>query len=154
METSNLEESLAWIEQAASCVYEALGTGHTERVYHRAMEVHLRSEGVVYDSHVMVPVYYRGLQVGYGEADLIVFFPSEIIIVELKATSHAIKPTERAQLERYLSNWPGDAAAGIVVNFRQPSSHTQSPSKVDTLRIVLRENNDAKSSDTCIDEAL
>ena len=130
-----IEEALSCIEEAAGCVYEALGTGHTERVYHRAMEVHLRSEGIVYDSHVMVPVYYRGLQVGFGEADLIVFFPSEIVIVELKATSHAIKATERAQLERYLANWPGDATAGLVVNFRQPSAHTQSPSEVDILRI-------------------
>jgi GxxExxY protein len=121
---------LATLEDCAKCVYEALGSGYSESVYHRAMEVELRHRGLIYESKVTIPIVYKGLTVGYGEGDLIVygeqFSEDSHVIVELKATSHEPREVEKAQIIGYLrcrglALSDLDGTRGLIVNFPQPT---------------------------------
>ena len=119
------------IVACADLVYQALGTGHSESVYHRAMEVELRARVIRFETKVILPISYRGLNVGYGEADLIVYTDDEPggLIVELKATTYAPRASERAQLKSYLR--ARQSNHGVLINFRQPTATTPSPQNVD-----------------------
>lgn len=127
------------IRCCAEQVYAGLGTGHSEIVYHKAMEVELRECGIRYESKVTLPIYYRGLTVGYGEADLIVYDGDDhALIVELKAVTYAPREGERAQLQSYM-RLHGGVAEGLLVNFRQPTNGTPSPQEPDVEVIELKQ---------------
>lgn len=122
---------------SASLVYECLGTGHSEIVYHKALEVELRTRGVCYESKVALPIIYRGLTVGYGEADLIVYSEEDIalgnpgIVVELKAVTYAPREAERAQLRGYLRSRGYPNSCGLLINFRQPTATNAAADEID-----------------------
>jgi len=126
---------LSLLQDCAKCVYDALGTGHTESVYHRAVEVELRTRGINYESKVVLPIYYRGLSVGYGEADIIVYNSHSVttdnapIIVELKAVTYAPRAAERAQIQAYMRGYCCET--GLIINFRQPTSTCPAPQECD-----------------------
>lgn len=48
------------IDGFAKKIYNDLGPGYSERVYHNAMEVLLRNAGVRYESERIVPVPFEG----------------------------------------------------------------------------------------------
>jgi GxxExxY protein len=117
--------SLQKIFQSAKEVYRVLGTGHSEAVYHKAMEVELRLNGFKYSTKSPVSILYKNHIVGYNEPDLLVY-PEEdgnpTIVVELKATTYPPRETEKAQLDSYLRNLKTNY--GILINFPQPTSKT------------------------------
>lgn len=127
------------IIECAEYVYLCLGTGHSESVYHKAMEVELRTKGIMYETKVIIPVLHRGLVVGYSEADLIVYDieKEETIgyIVELKAVTYSPRELEKAQLNCYLRSKP-DINHGLLINFRQPSTTNPTPGSVDCLCVT------------------
>lgn len=122
------------ISDCAQAVYNELGSGYSESVYHRAMEVELRSRSISYESKAIVPVLYRGFNVGYGEADIIVFGEGGCV-VELKATTTDITRPHIAQLQTYLRGRP-DIHSGMIINFRQPNA-TSSAATSEGVDIVL-----------------
>jgi len=63
-------------------VHNALGPGFPEDVYHHAMEVCLRADGVSYGREVRVEVAFRDQIVGTFDLDLVV---GGAVILELKA---------------------------------------------------------------------
>lgn len=79
-------------------VYNELGFGLLESVYHRALEVAFREHGIRFRSNAPVPVGYHGHRVGQFWADLLV---EDVVIVELKACC-ALDPAHEAQLLNYL----------------------------------------------------
>jgi len=110
------------ISDAATNVYDSLGSGHTEIIYHRAMEVELRSRGLHIETKVPLPIYYRNFIIGYQEADLIVYKHIQDdcgIIVELKSVAYAPRDTERNQIASYLRTRGYNNAHGVLINFRQ-----------------------------------
>ncbi len=106
------KEEVYKIVGAAMEVYNELGSGFLEPVYHEAMEIELDMRGVPYKSQSLVPIYYkkRRLHKEYI-ADLICY---ENIIVELKATDHLTK-TFQSQLLNYLH--ATDSPLGLLINF-------------------------------------
>ena len=92
-------------------VYKVVGNGHSEAIYHRAMEVGLRRSGVKYETEKIVPVTYDNHVVGNVRIDLVI---NDDTIVELKSIS-AIKQREVTQLMNYM-NLTG-ASEGMVINF-------------------------------------
>ena len=66
----------------AKKIYNDLGPGYSERVYHNAMEVLLRNAGVRYESERIVPVPFEGHVIGNLRADIIV---DSQIVLEFKA---------------------------------------------------------------------
>ena len=92
-------------------VYKTLGHGHSEAVYHRALEVGLRKQNVRYDTERIVPIKYEGHVVGNSRLDLVV---GDTTIVELKSVS-ALRQKEINQLRNYMNITGMDS--GILINF-------------------------------------
>lgn len=60
------------IHEMAMTIYETLGPGYNECVYHKAMEVLLRKQGVQYESERIVPIVFEGHTIGNVRSDIIV----------------------------------------------------------------------------------
>jgi GxxExxY protein len=92
-------------------VYNELGFGFLEIVYHRAMLVALERAGLSAESKVPLPVFFRGQPVGDFEADIVV---EPAVILELKAADD-FHPAHDAQLLNYLK--ASTAEVGLLLNF-------------------------------------
>lgn len=92
-------------------VYNELGFGFLEIVYHRAMLIALERAGLAAESKVPLPVFFRGQAVGDFEADIIV---ERVVILELKAADD-FHPARDAQLLNYLK--ASTAEVGLLLNF-------------------------------------
>ena len=92
-------------------VYNELGHGFLESVYHRSLVLALVSVGLNAQSRVAIPVWFRGAQVGHFEADILV---ENCVILELKA-ARALDSSHRAQLMNYLR--ATDIEVGLLLNF-------------------------------------
>lgn len=111
-----------WIIKKANEIYSTLGKGYPECVYHRAFEYELRVAGINYESEKLVPICYKGYQVGYGRADIYIANTpgnNNGIILEFKAISGNVGIKELEQLGNYMKHL--DVKTGIIINFSQPS---------------------------------
>src|SRR5690349_14560417 len=92
-------------------VYNELGHGFLESVYHRSLALALESVGLNVCSRVDIPVSFRGHQVGHFEADILV---EGCVLLELKAV-RTLDSSHRAQLLNYLR--ATDIEVGLLLNF-------------------------------------
>jgi GxxExxY protein len=97
---------------AAFAVYNELGPGFLEAVYHEAMEFELADRGIRFVSKPPLLVHYRDrvLSTPY-EADFLCY---EQIVVELKGVRES-HPNHEAQLIHYLK--AANLPLGILINF-------------------------------------
>lgn len=110
--------------KSAQRVFATLGTGHTEYIYHRAMEIECQQLQLVYETKKILPVIYRGYTIGYEEADIVVHLeqePDNMIVLEFKAVSYEPREQEIVQVKNYLKSCT-DNSLGLLINFPQPSS--------------------------------
>ena len=101
------------IEELASHVYKSLGAGHSERIYHNAMEVMLRKNNIQYETERIVPIVFEGHIIGNMRADLIV---NGTTIVELKSVNKLTQGM-RTQALNYLKLTGLQRA--LLINFPQ-----------------------------------
>lgn len=101
------------IEELASHVYKSLGSGHSERIYHNAMEVMLRKNNIQYETERIVPIVFEGHTIGNMRADLIV---NNTTIVELKSVNK-LTPGMRTQALNYLKLT--GLRKALLINFPQ-----------------------------------
>lgn len=115
-----------WIIKKANEIYSTLGKGYPECVYHRAFEYELRVAGINYESEKLIPICYKGYQVGYGRADIYIsgIMGSSGVILEFKAISGSVGVKELEQLGNYMKHL--DVKTGIIINFSQPSINPRS----------------------------
>lgn len=99
------------IRAIANHVYQTLGHGHSESVYHRAMEVGLRKKCIQYETEKVVTIKYEGHVVGSRRFDLVIEGDT---IVELKSVS-ALRDKEQTQLKNYMDIT--GISKGILINF-------------------------------------
>jgi GxxExxY protein len=92
-------------------VYNELGHGFLESVYHRSLVVALDTVGLNVCSRVAIPVWFRGNEVGHFQADILV---ENCVLLELKAV-RALDSSHRAQLMNYLR--ATDIEVGLLLNF-------------------------------------
>ena len=92
-------------------VYNELGHGFLESVYHRSLVLALNSVGLNVCSKVPIPVWFRGTRVGRFEADILV---EGCVLLELKA-ARMLDSSHRAQLMNYLR--ATDIEVGLLLNF-------------------------------------
>lgn len=92
-------------------MYNELGFGFLERVYHNAMLVALGDLGIRAESDVPLQVFFRGRLVDDYVADI---FVERCVILELKATDE-LSPANDSQLLNYLKASP--AEVGLLLNF-------------------------------------
>jgi len=99
------------IRSTAIRVWQTLGPGFSERVYHNAMEVGLRRSGVPYQTERIVPIVFDEHAIGNIRADLVV---DSKIIVELKSV-RALKDEHRVQTRMYMKLL--GLSEGVLINF-------------------------------------
>jgi len=92
-------------------VYNELGHGFLESVYHRSLVLALESTGLKVCSRVAIPVWFRGHEVGRFEADVLV---ENCVLLELKA-ARMLDLSHRAQLMNYLR--ATEIEVGLLLNF-------------------------------------
>ena len=92
-------------------VFNELGFGFLESVYHKSMLVALREAGLTVDTQVALPVFFRGHLVGDFLADILV---ERAVILELKAAGELTSAHE-TQLLNYLR--ATDCEVGLLLNF-------------------------------------
>ena len=92
-------------------VYNELGFGFLECVYHTAMQLALEQKGIHAEWKPKITVYFRGALVGSFEPDLIV---EGKVILEFKAVEELASAHE-AQLLNYLK--ASDIELGLLLNF-------------------------------------
>lgn len=92
-------------------VYNELGYGFLEKVYHKAMLIELKKRGYKLESEKKINVFYKNEIVGEYVPDIII---NESVIVELKCVEYLIE-THENQLLNYLK--ATKCEVGLVLNF-------------------------------------
>jgi GxxExxY protein len=110
-----LKEEVYAVVGAAMEVYNELGPGFLEPVYHEAMEIEVGRRGIPYQTYVKLQITYKGqtLKKEY-EADMITH---GLLLVEFKALSR-LTSREEAQLLNYLK--ATGFQVGLLINFGHP----------------------------------
>lgn len=92
-------------------VYNELGHGFLESVYHKSLGLALNEKGLLVQSPVDIPVFFRGHQVGCFEGDILV---EKCVLLELKAV-RTLDSSHKAQLLNYLR--ATEIEIGLLLNF-------------------------------------
>ncbi len=92
-------------------IYNKMGFGFLESVYHNCMFIELERDSLNIEKKKKIKVFYENVLVGDFEADLIV---EDLVIVELKAVRRIIKAHE-IQLVNYLV--ATKKPVGLIINF-------------------------------------
>ena len=116
-------------------IYNSIGPGYNEVIYHRAFEVGLRLNNIAYESEVVTPVIYQSHTIGHGRVDLIVHdldtsnainalqpgaFTS--VIIELKAIANLNNTDSIIQIKNYMKQH--SIKDGLIINFGQCNKTT------------------------------
>jgi GxxExxY protein len=104
------------IREIAEDVYKTLGSGFSEDVYDRAMQVGLRLAKIGYEGQKVVELKYKEHYVGEGYPDLVVHLGNEKLIVELKAIGGELGASEEQQLRNYMTILK--VQRGMLINFQ------------------------------------
>ena len=100
-------------------IYNSIGPGYNEVIYHRAFEVALRLNGISYESEVVTPIIYKEHTVGHGRIDLII---NKVMIIELKAIANLNNNDSVIQIKNYMKHH--NISDGLIVNFGQCNKTT------------------------------
>lgn len=114
----NNGNTLTLLRTMAQSVMNTLGLGFSEAVYQAALETEMRMNNVTYVHEPILPIFYKGFQVGVLKPDLLV---NHTFIVELKAVGPAYA-RGKDQLRRYL------VAAESLATATNPNSSPATPS--------------------------
>tara|TARA_B110001469_G_C9546335_1_gene271166 strand:- start:71 stop:478 length:408 start_codon:yes stop_codon:yes gene_type:complete len=116
------------IINACKRVFQSLGLGHTERVYHKALVYELNCLNFNIDTEMNIVVKYEDSQGKIHNLESLridIFIHDLNIILELKAIQRKIQPQEIAQIKKYFNVLNKDNIKvdyGIIINFPQPSN--------------------------------
>lgn len=93
-------------------VYNHLGPGLLESVYHKALNYELNQRGSFVRSEIPVEVLYKGVSVSNDlKVDLLV---DNLVVVELKSVEYLL-PVHFKQLRTYMKLL--NQSAGVLINF-------------------------------------
>lgn len=101
------------IRGAAMEVYNTLGPGLLESIYHKAMVCELESRGLTVQSEVPIDVYYKGVMIEEGTLRLDILVEDQVIL-ELKSVEMLL-PIHFKQLRTYLRLYKKEL--GWLINF-------------------------------------
>lgn len=118
MASQNLKLKTEKVKAIARDVYRSLGSGFSEDVYDKAMQVGLRLAGINYESQKVIELKYKDHHVGEGYPDLVVRLGREKLIIELKAVGSEMGSAEEQQLRNYMKIL--NTNNGLLINFQQP----------------------------------
>ena len=105
------------IHEYVSEIYNILGPGFSERVYHNAIEVLLREHGISYETERIIPITFKGHTIGNLRADIIINRTTVVELKTVKNITDVMVSQARNYLkllnlqEAYLVNFPPSAGA-------------------------------------------
>jgi len=126
-------------------VYQEMGPGHTENIYHKALAIELRNHNIHYETEKRVLITYHDRQNNrkytLGEERIDLFLLDYNLIIELKAVTTEPREPELAQIRKYyrellkseyrLDSW------GLIINFPQPAPSKKARNDVDFVMVRL-----------------
>ena len=101
-------------------VFEILGKGFVESIYHKAILVDLYELNYVIETKKIIPIEYNGVNVGFVESDIIIhdIYNNITVIIELKSQEKDLNHKEILQVQKYMRNIE-KKSIGLVINFPQ-----------------------------------
>ena len=111
------------IHQYAQHVYKVLGPGFSEKIYHNAMEVVLRKNGVRYETERIVPIIFEEHTIGNLRADLILNNKTVLELKSVKTVNDVMVTQAQNYLkltglpEAYLINFPPTLNTELEVRY-------------------------------------
>ncbi|RAK66953.1 GxxExxY protein [Hymenobacter edaphi] len=96
-------------------VHRQLGNGFPEVVYQRSLAVEFEEAGLPFQREVVMPVFYKNIEVGSRRVDFLV---ADVVLVELKALNE-LTAVHFAQTINYLEAY--QLEIGLLLNFGEPS---------------------------------
>jgi len=111
------------IREYAEHVYKILGPGYSERVYHNALEVIFRKNGVPYETERIVPIVFEGHTIGNLRADIIINNKTVLELKSVKTVNDVMITQTHNYLkltglpEAYLINFPPTLNTELEVRY-------------------------------------
>ena len=112
-------------------VFNSLGKGFNECIYHKAILVDLYKTKYQIETKKIIPIEYNDVNVGYVESDVIVYDleNNRMIIIELKAQTNDLSYKEKFQVQKYMNHINNinhtiekKNIIGLVINFSQKNN--------------------------------
>ena len=100
----------------AYAVHRQLGPGFNEKIYHNALKIAFKEEGLKYQTEKSYSVSYNGRDVGRLRLDLVI---EDKVIVEVKALTDNIPTVFELQVLSYLK--ASGYNIGLLINFGNKS---------------------------------
>ena len=121
---TNLQSMISFIINICNNVFNSLGKGFNECIYHKAILVDLYKTNYKIETKKIIPIDYNGVNVGYVESDVIVYDKNTniMIIIELKAQTIDLSYKEKFQVQKYMNNIENKNTIGLVINFSQKNN--------------------------------
>jgi len=108
------------INGAAIEVHKALGAGLLESAYHRCMIHELLLRGISFQTEMLVPVHYKGMDIDTNlRCDL---FVENVLTIELKSVDK-VMPIHEAQIITYMKLL--GSPKGIIYNFNTVNLYSE-----------------------------
>ena len=110
-------------ERIISCcfkVHSELGPGFPEKIYHNALKMVIKEDGLEYESEKEYEVLFHGKKIGKFRLDLVI---KNKVIVELKAISGNFPVVFEYQLLSYLK--ASGIKTGLLINFGNKSCYVR-----------------------------
>ena len=96
---------------AAMKVHSTLGNGFQEVIYQRTLAIEMRTQGLVFQRELEMPIHYSGEEIGTRRVDFLV---ENKVLVELKAIT-GLEDVHMAQAINYLEAY--HLEVGLLLNF-------------------------------------
>lgn len=112
MTKSYLKDLVYQVNGAAIEVHKEIGPGLLESVYHKCMERELEFRGINFETELVIPIEYKGLELDANlRCDL---FVENELVLELKALEKVL-PIHEAQVLSYMNLL--NVSMGLIINF-------------------------------------
>ena len=120
---TDTKSMISFIINICNNVFNSLGKGFNECIYHKAILVDLYKTEYKIETKKIIPIDYKGVNVGYVESDIIVYDEKNniMIIIELKAQTNDLSYKEKFQVQKYMNNIEKNTI-GLVINFSQKNN--------------------------------
>lgn len=121
---TNTQSMISFIINICNNVFNTLGKGFNECIYHKAILVDLYKTQYQIETKKIIPIQYNNVNVGYVESDVIVYddINNIMIIIELKAQTNDLSYKEKFQVQKYMNNIENENTIGLVINFSQKNN--------------------------------
>lgn len=107
-----MNELQQWCLTKCTNIVSDIGQGHSEIIYHNAFLVELRQSKYKWESEKVLPVVYKGIQVGFVKSDIVI---DNELVIEFKALSRKLNDSDVRQVQKYMELCTIDN--GLLINF-------------------------------------